>query len=648
MKTLKTFAMLALAFFATPAFAADPPSQVGRLNHISGAVSFAPAEASNDWTAALLNRPITTGDRLWADTGGRAEIHVGSTAIRLSEQTSLHVLNIDDRGIQLGLGQGSVNVRLRRLSADEVFEVDTPRGAVILDQPGSYRISVDPSGVATTVSVYSGRAEVLTSELRFPVRADQQARIAGTDPVSYDIASTPPLDEFDRWAAARDRREDRVASTRYVSPYMTGYEDLDDYGAWRTVPEYGSVWVPSGVPVGWAPYRHGHWVWVSPWGWTWVDSMPWGFAPFHYGRWIWVGSYWAWAPGPVAVRPVYAPALVAFIGGSDFSVSIGIGSAPVVAWVPLGWREPYIPWYRVTPTYVRNVNIAHVHNINVTNIHSITNQYTRVTNVRYANRRAPSGVTVTRRDVFASAKPVEHVRAPPQALSAAPVMSAAPVGTPDRTSFAPSRSGPRPPRAATSREVFAATPPPAAARDARTRTDKGDRAPAGVTQDERRPRVRVISPRDRVQGVPSPVDAQRPPQQTERAKGRERDEKSPQPQARPQQERKARAQPPDVSKRPMVDRDVRKPAPPPSAPPAARAPRPPPPAKPEGTRNRARADAPPRAQPRPQQKPGVQKPPPAQRPAPSAPPPQARDVKENDDRARPEERPAQKAGPRRE
>ena len=121
MKTLKTFAMLALALFATPAFAADPPSQVGRLNHISGPVSLSPAEASNDWTAALLNRPITTGDRLWADTGGRAEIHVGSTAIRLSEQTSLHVLNIDDRGIQLGLGQGSVNVRLRRLSADEVF-----------------------------------------------------------------------------------------------------------------------------------------------------------------------------------------------------------------------------------------------------------------------------------------------------------------------------------------------------------------------------------------------------------------------------------------------------------------------------------------------------------------------------------------------
>jgi hypothetical protein len=345
---------------------------------------------------------------------------------------------------------------------------------------------------------------------------------------------------------------------------------------------------------------------------------------------------------------VYAPALVAFIGGSDFSVSIGIGSAPVVAWVPLGWREPYIPWYRVTPTYVRKVNIAHVHNINVTNIHNITNQYTRVTNVRYANRRAPSGVTVTRRDVFASAKPVEHVRAPSQALSAAPVMSAAPVGAPDRTSFAPSRSGPRPPAAATSREVFATTPPPAAARDARARTGKGDRAPAGVTQDDQRPRVRVIGPRDRVQGVPSPVGAQRPPQQTERVKGRERDEKSPQPQARPQQERKARAQPPDVSKRPTVDRDVRKPAPPPSAPPAARASRPPPPAKPEGKRDRARAETPPRAQPRPQQQPGVQKPSPAQRPAPSAPPPQARDAKKNGDRARPEDRPAQKAGPRRE
>ena len=178
-------------------------------------------------------------------------------------------------------------------------------------------------------------------------------------------------------------REDRVVSTRYVPEEMTGYEDLDQYGAWRTAPDYGAVWVPTAVPAGWAPYRSGHWVWVSPWGWTWVDSAPWGFAPFHYGRWVWLGNHWAWAPGRRIARPVYAPALVAFIGGSNFSVSVGVGSAPAVGWVPLGWREPYRPWYRASHAHVRNVNVTHV-----TNVTNITNN---VTNVRLVNRERAFG-----------------------------------------------------------------------------------------------------------------------------------------------------------------------------------------------------------------------------------------------------------------
>ncbi len=663
MKVLKTLAMCALAFCAVLVYA-DPPSVVGRLNHISGAVSFAPAEANNDWAAATLNRPITTGDRLWADSGGRAEMHVGSTAIRLAEQTSVDVLNIDDRNVQLRLAQGSVNVRLRRLPSGNMFEVDTPHGAVLLNQPGNYRISVDPSGTETTVGVRNGQADMLTAESRFTVQANQQARVTGTQTPSYDIATAAPMDEFDRWAAARDQKEDRVASTRYVPPEMTGYEDLDDHGSWRVVPDYGSVWVPAGVPVGWAPYRYGHWVWISPWGWTWVDSMPWGFAPFHYGRWVWLGSHWAWAPGPVAVRPVYAPALVAFIGGSNFSVSVGIGSTPAIAWVPLGWREPYIPWYRVSPTYIRNVNVAHVRNVNVTNIYNITHQNTTVTNIRYANRNAPSGVTVVRRETFVSAKPVEHVRGSSQTLSAAPVMSAAPVRTPERASFAAPRPGTKPPAAVGAREVVAVNPPPRPARHAEGMRDSRSPAFAGVSDE--RPRVRVINPER------STPDAQRPPQREEGEKGRARSPEAAPPQAQ-QQEPRAPSPPPEASKRSTFDREMRATTPPPAppaasaprpqqerrvktpppAPPAASAPRPPQQAERESARDRARENAPPRAQPRPQQERRAAAPPPAagERPAPPAPPPQARGRGGNGNSARvdrQEHRPPPRAELRRE
>src|SRR5215471_6911235 len=293
MKVVTIFAALVLVSSAALLHAADgdPPAVVGRLNYITGQVSFAPAQADEDWVAASLNRPITTGDRLWTDAGARAEMHVGSLAVRMDAQTSLDVLDLNDRTFQLRLAQGGANVRLRRATPGESVEIATPGGAVVLTRPGAYRVNVDPQGYATTVSVRGGgQAEVFAPNGGFVVRDEEQLTLAG---LRGDVAIAPPPDEFDRWAALRDRREDRVAATRYVPTEMTGYEDLDEYGTWRTVPEYGTVWQPTSVPAGWAPYRYGHWVWVVPWGWTWVDDEPWGFAPSHYGRWIWLGQSWA-------------------------------------------------------------------------------------------------------------------------------------------------------------------------------------------------------------------------------------------------------------------------------------------------------------------------------------------------------------------
>ena len=538
MNMFRAFALMALALIAAPAFGADgsdpsdPPSIIGRLNYISGQVSFAPGEANNEWRAAPLNRPLTTGDRLWVDNGGRAELHVGSNSVRLAEQTSVDVLAIDDRLVQFGLAQGTLHINLRRPPEGGVFEVAAPHGAVHLTEPGIYRIAVNPSGSSTTVVVRAGHAEILTGASRFAVRANSQVVIPAA---RVEIVAAARLDEFDRWAEGRDQKRARIAAARYVPPDMTGYEDLDEHGSWRTVATYGTVWVPSRVPAGWAPFRDGHWVWISPWGWTWVDDAPWGFAPAHYGRWVWVDRHWAWAPGPVNVRPVYAPAVVAFIGGSNFSISIGARSAPAVAWVPLGWREPYIPWYRVSPTYVRNVNVAHVRDINVTNIYNIINRRTTVTNIRYVNRDVPSAVTVTSRDVFVNARRVEPARVAAQTIRSAPVVSAAPVAAPERTSFSLAKPGNKPPPSVATREVIAATPPPTRVRDERTAARKDDREKVVAKDEEQRPRVRVLS-RDTTQ--PSAAGDAKP--QAERAKGMERDEKSAQ--KAPEREQKS-AQP---------------------------------------------------------------------------------------------------------
>ena len=133
---LKFVTGLVLASLAAAVYA-DPPGRVARLNHVGGAVSFAPGEAPDHWVQAVLNRPLTGGDRLWADRDGRAEFHVGPNAVRLAPLTSLDVLHLDDERMQLRLAQGSANVRVRDLDRDDLVEIATPAGAVLVRQAGS-------------------------------------------------------------------------------------------------------------------------------------------------------------------------------------------------------------------------------------------------------------------------------------------------------------------------------------------------------------------------------------------------------------------------------------------------------------------------------------------------------------------------------
>src|SRR5687768_12936752 len=109
-KVLFAAALLVWSAAATSASdPTDPPGRVARLNHAAGTVSFAPADAPDAWVQAVINRPVTAGDRLWADQSGRAELHVGATAIRLGAATSVDILNLDDDTLQLRLAQGTLN-----------------------------------------------------------------------------------------------------------------------------------------------------------------------------------------------------------------------------------------------------------------------------------------------------------------------------------------------------------------------------------------------------------------------------------------------------------------------------------------------------------------------------------------------------------
>ena len=502
--SLVSVALAALLFVAERAAADDdddPPSRVARLAYTSGNVSFNPA-GTDDWVAGVVNRPMTTGDKLWSDDGSRAELHLDSAVIRLSDHTGFSFLNLSDETTQLRLTEGTLYIRVRRLGDDETFEVDTPNLAFSILRPGRYRISVNEAGDATMVTVRDGQGEVTGGGSAYSLHAREEGFFNGIDQLDADVERIRERgDDFDQWCYERDRRDQHSVSSRYVSDDVVGYEDLDEYGGWRAVPEYGNVWFPHTVVVGWAPYRYGHWVWIAPWGWTWVDDEPWGFAPFHYGRWVVVGGVWGWVPVPprpavvtvAYVRPVYAPALVAWVGGAHWGVGVAVGGAPAagVAWFPLGPRDVYCPSYRVSQTYVTNVNVSNTTIINrtqVTNVYNnvYVNKTVNVTNVAYQNQTAPNAVTAVSHQAFVSAQPVHNnmIRVGQREFASAPVAPIAPAVAPEQRSVV--GAGPaarvRPPAPVLSRPVVAkmAPPPPpvAFAKQQEIVRENGGRPPA--------------------------------------------------------------------------------------------------------------------------------------------------------------------------
>ena len=388
--------LIGLLSFAAPKALADeekdPPTRVARISYVDGSVSLQPG-GQGDWGSAARNRPVTIGDKIWVDKDSRAELQAGTAAIHLGSMTALSFLNLDQGITQMRLAEGSINFRVSELREGDLYEVDAPNLAFTVNQAGAFRIDVNENGDSARVTVIRGEGEVTASGKTYEVHSGERGEFTGTDNIDYIIEKAPGPDGLDRWAAERDRKEDNSVSARYVSRDMVGYDDLDDYGTWRDEPEYGHVWYPAVVEPGWAPYSYGYWNWVGPWGWTWIDYSPWGFAPFHYGRWNYFGGRWGWCPGPIFGAPIYGPAFVGFFGGG-----FGFG----VGWFPLGFGEPFFPWFRCRHEFIERIN---VHNTFIRN-RSVLNTSAR--NINYVHARNVNAVTVANRNAFMNGQAINR------------------------------------------------------------------------------------------------------------------------------------------------------------------------------------------------------------------------------------------------
>ena len=430
----------------------EPDARVARVSYAGGDVSYQRGD-SDGWNALGVNTPLVTGDALYTADDGRAEVQIGSgNVLRLDTGTQVDLVSNTRDLAQLGLRSGYLSLRARSGSESGAIEIDTPNGAATVVDPGIYRVEMTDD--TARYSVVKGRLSVALAGQQLDVDAGETLTIEGTDQPRYSFGPIAPQSPFDTWAHDRDVRADRAASARYVHRDVVGYEDLDGNGTWRDTPNYGRVWMPSGVSAGWAPYQAGSWMWQDPYGWTWVSDEPWGWAPYHYGRWVFVRGYWGWAPGPVVVRPVYAPALVVFLGGP-----VAVAARPV-RWAPLGWGEPVVPWWGRPgfvgvawwggwggPRVVNNVVVNRTTTVNVTNInvYSNVNVHNAVVGVP-EDRFGRGGAQITRVS-DAQVKELTPVRGPLQVKpAAASVMSA------DRATLTP-------PAAARDRSVVATRAP---------------------------------------------------------------------------------------------------------------------------------------------------------------------------------------------
>ena len=329
----------------------DPPTRVARLSFATGDLGLMPAGSTN-WSAADVNRPLTNGDKLSSGPDAKAELDLGGASLRINDVSDIGILNLDGHTGQFELTQGTLNISVRTIDQGSTYEIDTPTLALVIEQPGTFRVDVPSDGSSTTIAVSDGLATIYgennAQRQVFSGRRYQFSDSALSDVMVTDITSS---DAFDLWCNDRDAQQANDASAQYVSDDMVGGSELNESGNWEQDQDYGAVWYPSIVAAGWAPYRFGHWAWIWPWGWTWVDSLRWGFAPYHYGRWAFIHNRWGWIPGPRHIRPVYAPALVAFVG---------TGAGHPVGWFPLGPHDVYSPWYHASRNYYTGVNLANI------------------------------------------------------------------------------------------------------------------------------------------------------------------------------------------------------------------------------------------------------------------------------------------------
>jgi len=498
-----------------PVCAAASDLGLMRFSFIRGDVQIR-TEDTGDWVPASINMPLREGDRIWVPEEGLAEIQAkDGSYLRLSERSAMEVLALDRDSYQIYLTEGRLYAYYAG-GRGRVLQVDTSPSSVRANERSRFKVDVPERG-PVDISVLQGEVTVESREGLMRVLSGERLSL-GEGAYSEKSTLAAP-DEWERWNWDRDREiAERRPSSGHLPEELQPYSsDFHDNGRWVHTPDYGYVWTPTvSVSVGWAPYRHGRWVWIGG-DYVWVSYEPWGWVPYHYGRWYFAASIgWCWVP-PARGAVYWGPGYVGWVYTSNR-----------VAWVPLAPREVYYGRGYYGP---HSVNITHV---NVTHVH--------VDKVVYKNVRVHNAVTTVNHDTFVKGRPADaHVKENP--FLTEKVHIGRPPIKPEKTSAMP-----------VVREVPQAKRPPEPVRQVNVRELK-----------EQRPMVKskeasVFAPEKRPRETPVRLDQTKPAQtNAERAKQRRQPSKRPEPMRPAAPAERRDSQPPPTETKAQPPREPVKP-----------------------------------------------------------------------------------------
>jgi hypothetical protein len=175
-------AVACLLVSAGPGWAADAasPERRARIGELSGTVS-AHGAGQTQWLVAVSDRMLAPGDGVWTQPGARARLEFGSVGVALQEQTQVDLVVLTGSETQLRLIQGTVELAVPALGAGESCQVDTPRGALRVMQPGRFVIDAGGGEQPTRVTTLAGAAQIVGTESGLIVMAGQTGVVTGVD-----------------------------------------------------------------------------------------------------------------------------------------------------------------------------------------------------------------------------------------------------------------------------------------------------------------------------------------------------------------------------------------------------------------------------------------------------------------------------------